>query len=141
MISTDSNETPNVQKNIERCYFEANAYGFLQKRIKKENIEIPVADESKGPLVMKNILEPKGDKIYGKSTKYLAIDCEMDHVSPSIANLKPGTTSTSISSWFQSGMQGCNYPVKVTIINEEGLIVIDTLIRPAIDGVKDCTKI
>ena len=32
-------------------------------------------------------------------------------------------------------------PVKVTVVNEEGLIVLDTLIRPMIDGIDESTPI
>ena len=35
---------------------------------------------------------------------------------------------------FQMGMGGQNLPVKVTVINEQGLVVLDTLIKPCIDG-------
>ena len=61
-----STEKPNIFESSEPCYFEANQYGFMQKRISTENVNIPVFDESKGTLVMKHILAPDGEKKYGK---------------------------------------------------------------------------
>ena len=49
-------------------------------------------------------------------TNYLAIDCEMDHLSPE-------------HSFTGSGL---NIPCKVSIVNEQGLIVLDTLIQPCV---------
>lgn len=92
-----------------RCYFEKNQYGFLQKRIKNESILIP-KEVSEKNLEARNILKPTNDQ-YGSVTNLLGIDCEMDHVKPE----------------YQMG-QGMNIPIKVTIVNEFGQIVLDTLI-------------
>ena len=53
-------------------------YGLLQKRIVGENQEVPKVDESKD---MKQDLT-LNQRRFGKVTKYLAIDCEMDYHIP-----------------------------------------------------------
>lgn len=131
-------EKPKITQFAKSCYFVANHYGFIQKRILNEDVCIPTADKNKD-LQMKHVLVPE-DKRYGKSTKYLAIDCEMDHISPSIAHLNM-SGGINVSNMFQTAMQGCNVPVKITVVNESGLIVLDTLIRPTIDGVDDKTDL
>ena len=60
---TSNTLKPNLFKPSS-CYFEANHYGFKQKRIRTENVGIPTADESRD-LVMKHILAPT-DQGYGK---------------------------------------------------------------------------
>ena len=47
----------------------------------------------------------------------MAIDCEMDHVRPE---------------WMVG--QGSNIPCKVSIVNQEGFVVLDTLIKPFFEG-------
>lgn len=71
------------------------------------------------------ILNPK-DSSYGRATHYLAIDCEMDQIR---ANIDGPVALTAYSA------QGQNIPIKVSLINCNGQIVLDTLIRPAC-GVK-----
>lgn len=46
------------------CYFERNDYGFMQKRIYGEKLDIPVADSTRG-LDMKQVLCPKNTR-YGR---------------------------------------------------------------------------
>jgi hypothetical protein len=53
--------TPNKLQTSDRvtpCFFEINDYGFKQKRINCENVEIPRADESRG-IEFNDILNPK----------------------------------------------------------------------------------
>jgi len=55
----------------------------------------------------------------------------MDHIKASMSQLAVGGSNST----FLLGCQGQNIPVKVTVVNEDGLIVLDTLIRPCIDGI------
>ena len=51
--------------NTTGCYFEANNYGFRQKRIYAESTLVEVADVTRG-LEMKDVLNPsKIDGSYG----------------------------------------------------------------------------
>ena len=86
-------------------YFDKNLYGFTQKRVLYENLKIQPFDEEKG-LTMPDVLNPPGISMYGKVTKYLGIDCEMDQVHDE-------TT-------YFSGTQGAFFPCKVSVINEKG---------------------
>ena len=76
-------------------------------------------DNSRG-LDQKHILNPQSGEKYGSVTKFLAIDCEMDQIR---------TT--------ENGMVICgtNIPCKVSIVNAEGIVVLDTLIKPSYHGV------
>ena len=48
------------------CFWERNSYGFRQKRIYQENLEIPIADKSRG-LEMKEVLNPRMyPNVYGR---------------------------------------------------------------------------
>lgn len=76
----------------------------MQKRIFGENTEVSVADTSRG-LELKAILNPSRlDGKYGGSTKYLAIDCEMDQ-------LRAEYSYTGV---------GQNITCKVSVVNELG---------------------
>ena len=58
-------------------------------------------------------------------TKYLAIDCEMDQIRS------------------EFGVLGQNIPCKVSVVNAEGQIVLDTLIKPSLCGqdIDDITRV
>ena len=56
---------------------------------------------------------------YYRSTKYLAIDCEMDQVR---------------AEYSQTGI-GMNITCKVSVVNELGEVVLDTLVKPHVGGV------
>lgn len=60
---------------------------------------------------------------YGSVTKYVAIDCEMDHVKASGSSL------------------GHLMPCKVSIVNSTGEIVLDTLVKPLYQGISDAAQI
>lgn len=74
--------------------------------------------DSEKKIELDDILNPDlRDFEYGKITKYLGIDCEMDHVKPE----------------WQLG-QGSNIPCKVSVVNQDGYVVLDTLIQPHFEG-------
>lgn len=52
----------------------------MQKRIRNESVIIPKIDELKDQIAHE-ILNPSNDQ-YERVTKFLAIDCEMDHAKP-----------------------------------------------------------
>jgi hypothetical protein len=83
---------------------EANFYGFEQLRIQGEVTRIPPCDRSL-PIFQEPVLNlPPDMPIYGEVTSYLVIDSEFDE----------------------------QVPCKLTIVNERGQIVIDTLVKPSI---------
>jgi hypothetical protein len=87
-------------------YFDKNLHGFTQKRVLYENLKIEPIDEQKS-LGMPYVLNPPGISIYGKVSKYLGIDCEMDLVCEEEAA-------------YLGSMKGKFFPCKVSVINEKG---------------------
>lgn len=49
----------------------------------------------------------------------LAIDCEMDQIRPT----------------FGGVVGGMNIPCKVSVVNDLGIVILDTLIKPSLNGV------
>lgn len=73
-----------------------------------------------------------GQKLYGYSTKYLAIDCEMDQVRATFdENMHQPNNGGGLMMY---SLQSQNIPIKVSIVNQDGQIVLDTLIRPCVNG-------
>lgn len=86
-------------------YFETNSYGFSQKRLAYErDITVPLLSPEL-QMEFAHILNSGAD--YGRVTQFVALDSEYDACRET--NLK--------------------IPCKISIVNEEGKIILDTLIN------------
>jgi len=75
---------------------QANSYGFMQTRLRKE---VTNADS------------------YGKATRYMALDCEMDQ----------NTTGLTLQE-IEEDHHRPGLVLKVSLVNQDGHIVLDTLV-------------
>lgn len=75
------------------------------------------------------LVDSKTDPLQ-KRNAYLAIDAEMDQIRPTV----PNDSGEGVPYYALPGM-GQNIPIKVSVVDERGILVLDTLIRPCVNGI------